>query len=541
MEEQGKFRKKLNLLDLTFLGCGCIIGSGWLLSALTAAQFAGPSAWISWLIGGIMFLFIGLVYAELGAALPRTGGLLRYPEFSHGSMVGYLVAFASILGGSATVGVEVVAVRQYATFYIPELSVGSTDTPTLLGFLVEAAIVVIFFLVNYWSVNFFGKANTVWTAFKFIVPILTVVFFAFSMEPSNFSEHGADPGGIHGIFEAVTGAGIAFAFLGLRQALDFGGEAKNPQRDVPWAIILALGGSLALYIALQIVFIGAVPGSSLGNGGWAAIDWSSPWAKLASVTGVIWLQNVILVDAVVSPAGTGNVFFSGMARAMYAWAKNGYFYSVFLKVDKRTGLPRGALWLMLILGILWTLPQQFQTWTGLVSAVSASAGLTYMIGAISVLSFRKSRPNLERPFKLKGINIIAPLAFVSCGLVAYWSGWEDLIIFIPVTIGSLLLYFAFADKDKFLRAHLREDVMSGLWLFGYYIFLLVLSYLGSFGPGKVIPGPWDTVICGVGSIFIYYWGLVSALKTPRITYDEEEDISPDSKAQLENENPNNAF
>jgi amino acid transporter len=520
LAEQGHFKRKLNLLDLTFLGCGSIIGSGWLYGAMNAAKLAGPSAWISWVIGAIIFILIGLTYAEMGSAMPRSGGFLRYPDYSHGKMVGYLCGFASVLGYTSVIGVEVEAVREYATYYLPGLT-NSSGAPTLFGFAVQAALVVVFFLINYWSVNFFGKTNTAWTVFKFIVPILIVIFLLLSIDPGNFSAGGANPGGIHGIFKAVVAAGIAFSFLGFRQAIDFAAEARRPQRDIPWAIILSVVLCLILYVLLQIAFIGAVPADVLANG-WASINWDSPWAKIAEFLGITWLVNIVLIDAVVSPAGTGNIFLSGTARMMFAFSKNGLFYSIFAKVDKRTGLPRAALWLALIMGVAWTLPGQFQTWAGLINAVTSAFVLTYMLGPVSVSAFRKTAPDLKRPFKLKGISWISPLAFIAASLVAYWSGWATLGLLIPLLVGSLVLYFAFVDKDASMRKTLKEDFLSTVWLFVWYAFMLVISYLGTFGPGKVIPGPWDSIICAVGSLIIFYWGVNSALKVPRITADEEE-------------------
>ncbi|HEU5138453.1 MAG TPA: APC family permease [Bacillales bacterium] len=520
MAEQGKFKKKLSLLDLTFLGCGSIIGSGWLYGAMNGAILAGPSAWISWVIGAVIFMLIGLVYAELSAAMPRSGGFLRYPDYTHGSMVGYLIGFASLLGYTSVIGVEVIAVREYATIYLPGLTTPDGG-PSAFGFFVQTALVVLFFLINYWSVNFFGKTNTFITFFKFIVPILIIIMLFANADFSNFSMGGAEPGGIKGVFKAVVAAGIAFAFLGFRQAVDFAAEARNPQKDISRAIIYSVGLCLGLYLLLQLAFIVAVPDSLIGSG-WASIEMTSPWAKLAETLGIIWLANLVLIDSAISPAATGNIFLSGTARVMFAWAKNGYFYSIFAKVDKRTGLPRGALWLALIMGVAWTIPANFQTWAGLISAVTAAFVLTYMTGSVSAASLRKTRPDMERPFKLGGMSWIAPLAFVASSFIAYWSGWANLSLLIFIIVGSLALYFAFVDKDQKFRSNLKEDFKSCIWMFGYYAFMLIMSWLGTYGPGKVIPAPWDTVITGIGCIFIFYWGVNSALKEPRIEDAEEE-------------------
>ncbi|HET7521759.1 MAG TPA: aspartate:proton symporter, partial [Bacillales bacterium] len=65
------------------------------------------------------------------------------------------------------------------------------------------------------------------------------------------------------------------------------------------------------------------------------------------------------------------------------------------------------------------------------------------------------------------------------------------------------------------------DFMSTIWLFGFYAFMMIMSYIGSFGPGKYISGPWDSIIVAIGALLIYYWGVNTALKEPRITEDEE--------------------
>lgn len=533
MSQQGQFKRKLSLLDLTFLGCGSIIGSGWLYGALNAAKLSGVLAWIPWVIGAVIFLLIGLVYAELTAAMPRSGGFLRYPDYSHGTVVGYLIGFASLLGYTSVIGVEVIAVREYATYYLPGLSTADNG-PTTLGFIVQSALVVLFFLINYWSVNFFGKANTIVTFFKFVVPILIIIVLFMNMDFHNFSAGGATPGGIHGVFQSVVAAGIAFAFLGFRQSVDFAAEAKNPQRDVAWSIIISVLLCLGLYVLLQFAFLGAVPADVL-SGGWASINWDSPWAELAKTAGVIWLANLVLVDAAISPAGTGNIFLSGTARMMFAWAKNGYFYSIFAKVDKRTGLPRASLWLAMIMGILWTIPANFQTWAGLVGAVTAAFVLTYMTGPVSAAAFRKRAPNMERPFRLKGMSWISPLAFIAASELVLWSGWGVVKLLVILQVASLLLYFAFVDKVPEFRKTLKEDFKASIWMFAFYAVMLLLTYFGSFGPAdssgghphELIQGPWDSILTAVVSLVIYYWGVNSALEVPRISEDAELAIDVD--------------
>ncbi|MGA9172639.1 MAG: APC family permease [Thermoactinomyces sp.] len=529
---EGTFKKKLNWIDLTFLGLGSIIGSGWLMASMNGAKYAGSIAWVAWVGGAIAVLLIGLVYGELAAALPRAGGFVRYPEYTHGSLVGFLSGMASLLAYSSVAGIEVEAVVSHASYYWPAL-MGSAG-PSLMGRTIEILLLLLFFLLNYWSVNVFGKINTIITFFKFVVPSVTIITLFFFFKGANFATVGAVPGGAEGVFTAISGGGIVFAFLGFRQAVDFGAEAKNPQRDIPRAIIMAVALGTIVYILLQVTFLGAVPSNALASGWGHVADFmpksaNYPFVWIAGSLGLSWLSTLLLVDAVISPAGTGNIYLSGTGRVLYAWAKNRHFYSWFAKVDPRTGVPRAALWLSFLLAIAWILPPSTDTWSKLVDAVTSATVMTYMIGPISMTSMRKTMPNMKRPFTLKGGSVLSPLAFIAATCIIYWAGWTTDSMLIGLTLGSLVLYFAFIDKDESTRASLKQAWKSGAWLVVYYIFILVMSYIGSFGPMKSpwIPGQWDTVVVVIGSIILFYWGVNSALPKPSFETDTEGEAPPE--------------
>ncbi|QQE77170.1 APC family permease [Alicyclobacillus sp. SO9] len=531
MAGSSKFKQKLTLLDLTLLGIGSIIGSGWLYGAMKGAHYAGNLAWVAWLFGAAAIILIGLVYAELAAAMPRAGGFVRYPQYTHGSMVGWFIGFASMLAYSSVAGVETDAFREYATGWWHAL--GTAHSPSFLGMLLQVALLFVFFLINYWSVNVFGKVNTIVTLFKFIVPIIIIIMLFTHIHPGNYSVTGAAPGGLHGIMQAVTGAGIVFAYLGFRQSVDFGAEASRPQRDIPWAIVLSVIVGAGLYLLLQQAFIGAIPPHLLANG-WSGISFDQPYADIAKVLGLMWLMNLVYADAVISPSGTGNVYMAGTARVLFAWAKKGIFYSIFGKVNARTGIPRGALWLSVLLSIAWILPNygpfHFNQWGVLISAVTSATVMTYMIGPISQAALRKSSPDLPRPFKLKGWKFWSPVAFIFATWIIYWSGWTTDALLITMSLASLVLYFAFMDRDASWHQKLKTEWKAAAWLIVYFFFILVMERLGSFGPtgadGKIhayIASPWDTLIVGAGAIVIYYWAVASALPQPQIDTDDEED------------------
>ncbi len=510
---KGELKKRLSLVDLSLLGIGSMIGSGWLYAALNSSGYAGGNTGWAWILGAVIVLLIGLVSAELSAAIPRAGGFVRYPNYSHGNVVGFVIGVSSLLAYTSTAGVEVEAVRQYALYWWPALG-HSDGSPTMLGFGVQIGLLVIFFLLNYWSVSVFGRINTIITFFKFIVPIVTIITLFLYFNASNLHVPPAPPGGAHGVFTSLTGAGIVFAYLGFRQAVDFASEAKNPQRNVPIAIFIAIAVSFIVYIALQYAFMGAVPSDVLSAHGWEGLKaiYQSPYADLARSLGLMWLINLILVDAVISPAGTGNIYLASAARILFALARNGHLWKSAGQVDEKSGVPRGALWLALVLSIAWTLPSEFQVWGGLIGAVTSATVFTYMPAAVSLAAFRNHLPELSRPFRLPLAGFPSPLSFVASNLLIYWSGWTVNEILIPIFILAWLGYALLGKKNP---DH-RQDLACSWWLLAYYVAMLILSKLGTFGGLERLSSPIDMVLVAVVALICYYWGVKTSIAKPVI-------------------------
>src|ERR1051325_11359635 len=105
----GGLQRSVGFYGLMFVSLGSIIGSGWLLSALTASEVAGPAAILSWGLAAVMLTVLALVYAELGATYPVAGGTGRFPYFSHGTLAGFVAGWASWLQAVLIAPIEVLA------------------------------------------------------------------------------------------------------------------------------------------------------------------------------------------------------------------------------------------------------------------------------------------------------------------------------------------------------------------------------------------------------------------------------------------------
>ena len=521
MAQAGKFRKRLGLTDLTFIGLGAIFGSGWLFSASHVATIAGPAGIVSWLIGGAAVLLLGLVYCELGAALPRAGGAVRYPEYSHDKLLGALMGFITLIAFSSLIAIETVACRQYAAAWLPALDQGASHHPSVLGWLLQLALLVLFFALNYFSVKTFAKANNVISVFKFLVPLLVIVMLLAHYHPQNLHRYGFAPGGYAGIETAISAGGIIFAYLGLTPIVSVASEVREPQRTIPIALLLSVLLSTLIYVLLQLAFLGGIPDDLLGHG-WHGIDqaFSLPFHDIALALGLGWLATLVVCDAVISPSGTGNIYMNATPRVIYGWARSSGFLPLLSRVDERSGIPRPALWLSFALAVFWTLP--FPSWEAMIDVVSAALVLSYAVAPITVAALRRSAPNLPRPFRVSSMAVLGPLSFVVAALIVYWSTWSTLSWLLGLQIAMFLSYVLYKLPSPAARPRLRRQVQCALWLIVFYALVMLVSYLGTFGGIGAIAQPWDSLSVAAIALAIYHWGARSGLRADELALEEDD-------------------
>jgi amino acid transporter len=522
----GKFKRQLSLTDLTFIGLGATFGSGWLFAASHVSAIAGPAGILSWLLGGFAVLLLGIVYCELGAALPRAGGIVRYPMYSHGPLLGYLMGSITLIAFSSLIAIEVIASRQYAAAWFPGLTRTGSGDPTTLGWVFQFALLCLFFYLNYHSVKTFARANNFISLFKFVVPLLVISVLFFFFQPENFEQFA--PFGLSGVAMAVSAGGVIFAYLGLTPIISVASEVRNPQRTIPFALILSILLSTVIYVLLQLVFLGSVPAWMLADG-WVAVskEMALPYRDMAMVLGVGWLAYLVVADAIVSPVGCGNIFMSATPRVVYGWAQTGTFFKVFTRVEETSGIPRPALWLTFGLSIFWTLP--FPSWEALINVVSVALVLSYAVAPISVAALRRSAPGMVRPFRVTAVSVIGPLAFITAALIVYWSGWKTVSWLLGLQILMFALYLLCARVVPTQRVSLAQQVRSSAWLIGLYVVLIGLSSIGTYGGAGILAHPFDSLAIAACALLIYYWGAVTGL--PSQLLDLESDDS-ESEEQL---------
>ena len=315
-----KLRRDIGLFGLLFASLGSIIGAGWLFGALYASSLAGPAAVISWVLGGGVVMLLALSHAELGGMYPVAGGSARFPRYAFGNLIGFTSGWIAFLGAVTVGPIMVEAMLLYTSNYISSLTTVSGGRPvlTVQGYFVAGTLLLLFCSINVIGVRWLADINMLAVCWKLLVPAVTVVaLIAASAHTENFSAYGGFmPFGWKGVFLALSSGGVIFAGLGFEQAVQLGGETRNPRRNIPFAIIGGMSVAIVLYIALQVAFILALDPSELSKG-WGAVSFSGgfgPFAALATALGLGWLGVLLYTDAIVSPGGTGLIYTGASAR-----------------------------------------------------------------------------------------------------------------------------------------------------------------------------------------------------------------------------------
>jgi amino acid transporter len=515
----GHLQRSVGFYGLMFVSLGSIIGSGWLLGALNAAEVAGPASVLSWILAACMLTLLALVYAELGAAYPVAGGGARFPYYSHGPVAGFTAGWASWLQAVFIAPIEVLAAITYVNsvgwvnqhFNMITKAGASAGLLNGTGLVVAIALMVLFTAMNLAGAKFLSDSNAIVVIWKTAVPVLAIgVVAALQFNPANFHAGGGFmPFGVHGVFAALTG-GVVFALQGFEQAVHLAGEARDPRRDLSRSILVAMAIGAVLYALLQIVMIGGLEPANIATG------WSKPlgtdpsdygaWYTLALAVGAGWLAKLLIIDAVVSPAGTGVVYVATTARLSYALGEESEMPSALASTNEK-GVPVVSILVAAIVGTVAFGP--FKSWNALVSVVTGATAIMYAFAPVSLAALRRIDSGRPRSYQAPMPSLVLPAAFCAANLIIYWGGFDTTWkLGCAMLVGLLLFGVGAWHAGSNAGRTIRHSTWIGVWLGGQ----VLIGAIGRYGGGRNILPNWVDILVVIGfSLAIFYWAIGSAL------------------------------
>ncbi|MDP3559533.1 MAG: APC family permease [Legionellaceae bacterium] len=493
-------KRDISTTNVLVAAAGGMIGSGWLFSPYISAQIAGSNALIVWVIAAVFMLFIALPLCELGTMFPVSGGMANYPSFTHGEEVGFLFAWTSWLSYVVMTPIEIQAILQYASHFFPFL-IAEHRTHIVLssyGYVVAIGIMFAVAILNSFGIKILAECNKYASFLKFLLPSLAIISLIY-VAPSFDNIHldvSSKQSWVE-IFSALSMGGVAFAFTGFQNGLILAGEVKNPQRNLPIAILGAVLIGFILYFLLQFSFLVAIPKAYLVHG-WQGMTFpgdSGPLVGLTLLLGLGTIAVLLMVDAIISPFGTTLVYTAATSRILYGMAINNHLPKIFLK-ENRYRIPYVTLYANLIIGVFAFLP--LPGWQKMVAFLSSTSILSYGIGPICLLAMRKLQPERKRAFRLSHSVLCCGIAFYACNLMLYWCGFDILLkLFIAMFVG-LFIHIVYKKK------HIFSCSANLYWFIAYLSSLLIFSYFGSFGGIKFLKFPFDIfMLCPLSVLVLY--------------------------------------
>jgi APA family basic amino acid/polyamine antiporter len=410
-------KRTLNLLDATSVGIGAIIGAGIFVVLGIAIGYAGPAIIVSIIIAGVVASFTAFSFAELGAAIPKEGGAYTYAyelisPFA-AFVLGILWLFAQIVAGAAiSLGFASYFVAIFPAFSLKTIAVTAALALTCL---------------NLVGVKQSATVNNVLVVIKIAILSIFIGFGILQIHPQNFVQFG--PNGLLGILQ---GAGfIFFAYLGFGRIATLGEEVKNPQRNLPLAILIALIVSIILYVLTGFTATGLQNYQLLAGSG-------SPLAEAARATGNLSLVAVVSLGALIATTSVLLTNLIGISRVAFAMARNNQLPKAIAKVSSRFGTPYvsviGMGSILTILAFVLDLKQA--------AAITSFAILsTHLIVNLSAIRLRKKMPTSTK-FRVPFYPIIPLLGLFSCFILMFslpQQAWIAAAIVIAISSTLYLL------------------------------------------------------------------------------------------------------
>ncbi len=419
----------LTLVAATSLVVGGVVGSGiFLVPSIVARQVGTP--WLSltvWIVAGFLATCGALCYAELGAALPVTGGNYAFLRQSFSSrIVGFFFGWSLFLAvAPAIIAAVATAFALYAGFFLGHVLPYGPATVKL----VAITAILLLSVTNYVGVRVGGRIQTTLTMLK-VTALALLVGIGSLLGKGSFSHLSAQSGVAVGSGSHLAAIGTAmisalFAYEGWTYSTFVAGEIERPRRNVPLSIIVGMGIVLAVYLAVNLVYMYVLPFQDLQTSTLVAADTMK--AVIGRLGGAF-----IALAVVISTFGTINAQLLSFPRAFYAMSRDGLFFSRLGKTHNRYKTPSAAIALEGLMAAAFAASGSYEDILKYASFVEYLFTCLTVVGLI-VLRFRA--PDLHRPSRVWGYPF-TPLLFLA---ITTWYLLNTLIhSFKPSLVGILL-------------------------------------------------------------------------------------------------------
>jgi amino acid transporter len=428
------------LVQATALNMSNMVGVGpFITIPLIIASMGGPQCMLGWLLGAVLALCDGLVWSELAAALPGTGGTYLYLREAFrltrlGGILPFLFIWQFIFSGPLEISSGLIGIAQYVGYFWRGM--GPVE-----AHMVSVAVGALLIVMLYRGITAVGRLTVVlW------IGMLITMLWIIASGLANFQSKlvfDFPPGAFRFSTGFLAGLGSAmliamYDYLGYYDICYVGGEVRNPARVIPRSIIYSVIAIAVLYLLMNVSLIAVVP--------WREAM-QSKFIASTFIEKLYGTRAAGVITALVLWTALASVFalLLGYSRIPYAAAVNGHFFKIFARLHPSGRFPYVSLLVMgllAIIGSLWTLD-------AVITALVTSRILIQFIAQIAALDYlRRHRPDIERPFRMWLYPIPSAIAFLGWTYVFLTSGWKYAGFGVLTLAAGMLVYWASSKRFR---------------------------------------------------------------------------------------------
>ena len=413
---------------------------------ILVAAMGGPHAMLGWLLGAALAICDGMVWAELGAAMPGAGGSYIYLREAYGPdklgrLMSFLFVWMIFFTAPLSVATGAVGFAQYTQYLGPEIS------PLATQFIAVGLCVLVTFAL-YRGIRTIGRLSFI----LMLVAVGTILWVIFSGLTNIRADLLLDiPEGAFswswGFVSGLGGAALIgiYGYGGYNNICFLGGEVRNPGRNIPFAVIASIAIVALLYIFLNTTILGVVPWRD-------AMESKHVVSDFMEIVYGPWAAQVLTYLVLAASAASVFALLLGYSRIPYAAAADGRFFAVFAKLHPTKRFPNVSL---LTLGLASTVFCFFELGS-IIQALIVIQIIIQVLGQIvAVTLIRKFRPDIRRPFQMWGYPLPSLVALILWLLVLVSTGATIValgLLVLAVGVGLYLLRARLTDEWPFGQA-----------------------------------------------------------------------------------------
>jgi len=495
--KESKLKRVLGKWGLTSLGVGAIIGAGiFVMTGVGAKEYAGPALALSFIVAGIGCTFAALCYAEFASFLPVEGSAYAYSYATMGELFAWIIGWDLILEYGMAASAVAVGWSGYLVkflhlfnvklpiwilndvFTAKEMIANAANRGTLealsnhyssLGFPNVMGVDIAFnvpALLIIWLITSIlvrgikeaSNTNNLMVAIKVVVVLFiiilgsqyinTVNWHPFIPERGIYSDSFGSSHSAYGFLGIIAGAAyIFFAYIGFDTVSTHAGEARNPQKDVPFGIITSLIVCTLLYILVALVLTGMI--------NYRDIDITAPIAAAFGARGLGYAVFIISLAAIAGLTSVLIVMLLGQSRVFFAISKDGLLpKKTFGELHPVFRTPYKA---NILIGVVVSLIAAFTPIDSISKMVNIGTLLAFVLVCIAVWIMRHKEPDRPRPFRAPVIWFVAPMGVLFNLGMMLTLGWQNWVRLIGWLVIGLFIYFLYGRKHSILAKLLAQE------------------------------------------------------------------------------------